>query len=248
MLTAAGLRLQRLARSGCDPLARGRHLRRLGLVRLLEGCRERRGLVGDLPADRHRARRVRGHIQRGSRRVHAPRRRADDQPGGAGFRRRRRRSAPRDDHQPRRPDCAKSKSPPMPNWFWRRRPQTWRIRRSRNCSSRPSISPGLGAILATRRRRAPTSRRSGPRTLAVVDGEAVGQARIRDRPRAVPWPRRQHSRTGRSDRRPAALRRNRAPCSIRSLPCAAACALRRARRRASTSGRWSPRHARSCSI
>ena len=49
------VRLQHLARPGCDALARGRHLRRLGLVRLLEGRRERRSLVGDLPADWGRA-------------------------------------------------------------------------------------------------------------------------------------------------------------------------------------------------
>ena len=50
------IRIQHLARPGGDPLARGRHLRRLGLLRLPEGRRERRGVVGGVPADRSRAR------------------------------------------------------------------------------------------------------------------------------------------------------------------------------------------------
>jgi len=61
------IRLQQLARPGRDPLAGGRHVRRLGLVYPPEGRRDRGGLVGDLSADRSRARRARGHFQRGTR-------------------------------------------------------------------------------------------------------------------------------------------------------------------------------------
>ena len=40
----------------------------------------------------------------------------------------------------------------MPSSCWRRRPPTSRTRRSPSCSCRPSTSPKLGALLATRRR------------------------------------------------------------------------------------------------
>ena len=52
--------------------------------------------------------------------------------------------------------------------------------------------------------------------LAVVEGEAVGEPRVRDRPRALPRPRPRASRDAdRGDRRPAAVRTRSAPCSIR---------------------------------
>ena len=53
----------------------------------------------------------------------------------------------------------------------RRRPPTSRIRPSQNCSWKPNIWPMLGAILATRRRRAPTEPEIWAAHLAVVDGE-----------------------------------------------------------------------------
>ena len=49
------LRLQPLAGSRRDALARGCHLRRLGLLHLPARRRQRRGLVGRLPAQRRRA-------------------------------------------------------------------------------------------------------------------------------------------------------------------------------------------------
>ena len=75
----------------------------------LRDVAQRRSLVGDLSAERCRARRLRGHLQRGSRRVHASRRSADDDPGGAGLGRRRCRSPPRVDLEFRRPACARSR-------------------------------------------------------------------------------------------------------------------------------------------
>ena len=56
MLTAAGSGLQPLAGPGRDPLARGCHLRRLGLVSFSCGTSQRRGVVGRLPAERRRTR------------------------------------------------------------------------------------------------------------------------------------------------------------------------------------------------
>ena len=97
------LGLQPLARSGRDPLARGRHLRRMGLLRLFARRRQRRRMVGGISAERHRARRLRGHFQRGSRRVHAPRRNAHDDHGGARLGRRRCRGPSRLDLELRQP-------------------------------------------------------------------------------------------------------------------------------------------------
>ncbi len=56
---------------------------------------------------------------------------------------------------------------------------------------------GLGAILATRRRRAPTEPQVWAAHLAVVDGAGRGQARVRNRSCAVSRPRRQRSRARR---------------------------------------------------
>ena len=70
-----GLGLQPLGRACRDALARGHDARRLGQLRLPARRRERRGVVGDLPAARHAARRLRRDVRRGSRGVRALRRR-----------------------------------------------------------------------------------------------------------------------------------------------------------------------------
>jgi cyclic beta-1,2-glucan synthetase len=71
MLTAAGSGYKPLEGFGGHALARRRHLRRLGLIRLPERCRQRLGLVCGLSAERCRARRLQRRIQGGSRRVHS---------------------------------------------------------------------------------------------------------------------------------------------------------------------------------
>ncbi len=101
----------------------------------------------------------------------------------------------------------------------------------------------VGALLATRRRRSPDEPEVWAAHLAVVEGESVGGMQFEtDRARFL----------GRGtddpdadlgDRRPAAVGHGRAPCSIRSSACAAACGFRRAPRCASRSGRWSRRRA-----
>ena len=50
----------------------------------------------------------------------------------------------------------------------------------------------LGALLATRRRRSPARPQVWAAHLAVVEGETVGDARVRDRPRALPRARPRH--------------------------------------------------------
>ena len=97
------LRLQPVAGFGRDALARGRHLRRLGFLRLPARRAQREGLVGGLPAERCRARRLRRRVQRGSRRVHPARRRAHDHAGGARLGRRRCRGQARLDREFRQP-------------------------------------------------------------------------------------------------------------------------------------------------
>ena len=69
-----------------------------------------------------------------------------------------------------------------------RRPPTSRIRRSRTSSSRPSSSPEVGALLATRRPRSRESGRSGRRTWRPSRREA-GPIAVRDRSRPLPRPR-----------------------------------------------------------
>ena len=135
------LRLQPLARSGGDALARGRHLRRLGLLRLPQRRPQRRGLVGGLSAERRRARRL---SRSPSTRI-APSSRAATERSRRPWRcSSRPRTMPRSVASRSRipaAGCARSRSRPMPSWCWRRRPPTSRIRPSPSCSSRPSISP-----------------------------------------------------------------------------------------------------------
>ena len=65
--------------------------------------------------------------------------------------------------------------------------------------------PEIGALLATRRRRSPGEPEVFAAHLAVVEGERVGAAALRDRPRALPRPRADAARGALGDGRPAAL-------------------------------------------
>ena len=91
---------------------------------------ERRRMVGGLSAERRRARRLRRQVQRGQGRIHPARR---DHHHGARNRRfagGRRRGSPLVRFPTPATGSARSRSPPMPSWCWRRRPMTRRIRPS----------------------------------------------------------------------------------------------------------------------
>ena len=97
----------------------------------------------------------------------------------------------------------------------------------------------FGAILATRRRRAPDEPEIWAAHLRSSSGEGVGKARVRNRPRALPWSRaRQRPHADRGDRRTAALEldRRRARSDLRPAPAGADRAGRRPC--TSTSGPW----------
>ena len=64
----------------------------------------------------------------------------------------------------------------------------------------------IGALLATRRRRSPDEPRVWAAHLAVVEGELVGRAAVRDRPRTLHGAREEHSRAHLGHRRSTALR------------------------------------------
>ena len=128
------LGLQPLARPRRHALARGHHPRRLGQLHLPARCRERRGLVGRLSAERRRAGQLRSHVRRGPRRVHR---------AATARSRPRSKSSSRRRTMPRSAACrsptsaagrARSSSRPMPSSCWRRRRPTPRIRPSRSCS------------------------------------------------------------------------------------------------------------------
>ena len=155
--------IQPLGRSGGDALARGCDLRRLRLLHLTSRtCAAGVVMVGGLPAQRRRAGRLRGRLQRGSRRDHAPRRLADDDAGCDRSGRRRRGSAPGLDHEFR-----KSRARPRDHLLrrsssWRRRAPTLRIRRSPSCSSKRNISPTSAPSWRRGESDRRASRRSGP--------------------------------------------------------------------------------------
>ena len=98
-----GLGIQPLARPRGHALARGRHLRRLGHLRLPARCAQRRRVVGGLSTERRRAGQLRGGVLRGSRRDRPARRNDHDDARGRGLARGRRRGAPRVDLEPRQP-------------------------------------------------------------------------------------------------------------------------------------------------
>ena len=78
----------------------------------------------------------------------------------------------------------------------------------------------FGAILATRRKRAPTEPEIWAAHLSVANGEVVGGPAIRNRQGAVPRPRAQCSGANRDAGRAAVWPIRSAPCSIRSSRCA----------------------------
>ena len=205
------LGLQPLGRPRRHALARGPDPRRLGQLHLPARRRERRGLVGDLPAARHRARQLRRHVRRGPRRVRPPRRHAHHDARRRRLARGRRRGPPRLAHQHRARRRARSRSPPMPRSCWRRRAAD---------AAHPAFSKlfvqteYLADCRRARWRRAAAAAPAKPELwaahLAVVEGETVGERRVRDRPRPLPRPRQRHRRAGRRDRRPAPVQHRRA--------------------------------------
>ena len=90
-----GRGLQPLARHRGDPLARGRDVRRLGLVRLPARHRQRRRVVAQRAAPGGRRRRLRRGVRRRPCRIHPCRRPACHRHGSAGVGRGRRRGAAR---------------------------------------------------------------------------------------------------------------------------------------------------------
>ena len=183
---------------------------------------QRRALVGGLSADRRGARRVFRAVQRGSRGVHATRRRLDDDARRAGLGRGRRRGAAGDRSRMPGSGRATSRSHPMPNWRSGRRTRTSRIPPSRSCSSKPNIVADLGAILATRRKRTPTEPEIWAGASQRRQWRSRRQAGIRNRPGALPG-----TRASACARRSAmldapAVRTRSARCSIPSSACVAA--------------------------
>ena len=79
-----------------------------GTYVFLRDVAERRGLVGRVPADRRRARPLRGDVLRGPRRVRSARRHDRDHARGGRLARGRRRGPPRLGHEPRRRGRARS--------------------------------------------------------------------------------------------------------------------------------------------
>ena len=242
MLTGCRLRLQPLARSRRDALARGRHPRRLGQLHLPARCRERRASGRPAISRAARTRQLRSHVRRGSGGIHPARRHPHHDPGGRRLAGGRCRGAPRVDRQYGPSGRARSRSPPMPSSCSRRPPPTRRIRPSRSCSSQTEYRC---------RGRAPSWRHAaGARPdepeiwaahLAVVEGEAIGELRVRDRSGPLPRPRPRHRQRRRRDRRATACPTPSARCSIRCSRCAGGCASRRRHGRASPSGPWSRR-------
>ncbi len=100
--------------------------------------------------------------------------------------------------------------------------------------------PELGALLATRRRRAPDEPEVWAAHLAVLEGEAADETAIRDRPGALPWTR-QRRRLADFHRAAAGRFQTRSGrYSIRSSAFADASASRPARRFGSPFGPFSP--------
>jgi cyclic beta-1,2-glucan synthetase len=193
-------RLQPLEGPGGDTLERGRHEGRLGQFLLPARRRDRHLLVDHAPADAVEVRPVRGHLQRGPRRVPAPR------PGhrrvhrSGGLARGRHRAAPAAPEQPR------PHAPPH---------RADQLRRGRaGAGRRGRAAPGLQqAVRADRGARraggdpvlAPCARGRGGRALDVpLHGGARRRGRpgvARDRPRPLHRPRPQPARPAGAARR-----------------------------------------------
>ena len=131
----------------------------------------------------------------------------------------------------------------MPRSCSRPPPPTTRIRPSRSCSSRPSTFPSSERIVATRRRRSPNEPEVWAAHLAVVEGDARPET-SRSKPIAPV----SSAGAAPSAKQPpyataGRFRTRSGRCSIPSSRSAAASWSRRARPRASPSGRWSHRRA-----
>ena len=221
MLTAAGSGYSRWGDMARDALARGRDLRRFGVLHLSRDVRSGERLVGGFPAERRRA----GRLS-----MSPSTRTAPSSPAATA-------SltttlevivSAEDDAEVRRVSITKPAARPRDieitsyaELVLAPQAPTSRIRPSPSCSSKPNIFADVGAILATRADAQPgASPRSGPRILPVVDGEAVGEPEFEtDRARFLG---RGHSRprADRDDRRPAALeyRRHGARSDLRLAP------------------------------
>ena len=203
----------------------------------LRDVRQRRGLVGRLPAERRRAGQLRGGVLRGSRRNRAPRRYDHDHARGRGLAGGRRRGPSCVDLQSRQPRTREIEltsyaeivlAPPADDAahpaFSKLFVQTEFVPRARRAAgdAPARASPDEPEVWAAH--------------LAVVEGETVGETAVRNRPGALPGTRARHPH---ADLRHATAGRfptRRAPCSIRSSACAAACGFRPARPCASRSG------------
>ena len=188
----------------------------------LQRRRQRRRMVGGLSAERRRARRLRGHLQRRSRRVHASRRNADDDHGGARLGRRRCRGPSRLDlelRQPRAGDRSHVLCRARAGAPGRRRRASGllqAVRRDRISGRRRRHSGDAAAAFAER---------AGDLGCASRRRRRRGRRKAGDRNRQgpVPRPRRQRPDADRGDRRSAALEhgRHRARSGLRPAPARA---------------------------
>ena len=210
-----GLGIQPLARPRHHALAGGRHARRVGDVRVPSRRRQRRDLVGRLPAAGRRAGQLRGHVLRGPRgdrsagRDHGHHAPGDRVAGG------RRRGAARLAHESRAADAgdradvvrrdragAAGGGPGPPGVLQPERADRVRARARHAAGHPPAAVERRGPGLA------------GPRG----DGRGRDGRRpaVGDRSRPLPRPRPRDPDTGGGDRRPARCPARPARCSIRS--------------------------------
>ena len=150
----------------------------LGSYVFLRDVRSGRRVVGRLSAERRRARRLRCRLQRGPRRVRAPRRNADDDVGGARLGRRRCRGPPRLDLEFRRPGTREIDVTSYAELVLARQAADVAHPAFSKLFVETEYLADVGAILATRRRRSPSEPEIWAAHLAVVDGEAVGKPEI----------------------------------------------------------------------
>ena len=140
-----------------------------------------------------RCRSRRSRLRRGSCRIRPPRRQSDDHATDILVSTRGRwRGPPRHAWPTTDAGRARSRSPPMRRWCWRRPPPTTPIRPSPSCSCRPSIFPSSARSCATRRPRSNDEPRLWAAHFAVVEGEVAAdpqyetdRARFLGRGRAV---------------------------------------------------------------
>ncbi len=234
------LRVQPLWRPRNHALARRRHPRRLGRLRLPARRAERRRVVRGLPAERRRAGPLRRHVHRGSRRVRPARRTDHHDARGPRLAGGQRRGSPR---------LGRECGQPGPGH------RAHLVRRARaGAARRRHGAPGL--LQALRADGIPPQAGRGPRDAAAPIARRArglggasrrrrrrsgGRAGDRNRPGPLPRPRTRVPGADRGDGWPAAVEYRRHGPRSRISRCDAACGCRRAGRRASRSGRSSPR-------